>query len=233
MIKILLAEDELLLGKLIKEAIERMGYQVIWAHNGQDAYDAFVGQMPHLCVFDVMMPAINGFELAKMIRRRDAKIPILFLTAKSTVQDVVSGFESGGNDYLKKPFEIDELRLRIAELLKRTTDSETSTASQATKEPFQQIDLYTFNEIAQELSIGSEVIRLSFKESELLKNLLEYKNDVMPRKTVLVKLWGNDNIFNARTMDVYIARLRKYLRHDEQVSIINIRGFGYKLIIHS
>jgi DNA-binding response OmpR family regulator len=227
MATILLAEDEAVLGKLVKEALERKSFHVIWAKDGQEAYDLYCSHKPDLCILDVMMPAINGFVLAGMIRNLSADIPLLFLTARSETTDVIKGFESGGNDYLKKPFSLEELMLRIKELLRRSVQS---TSMSATSTEYLQIGKYQFSPITQLLRSDEESFKLSHKESELLKLLISYKNTLMPRKETLMELWGDDSFFNSRTMDVYIARLRKYLKHDPSLSIVNIRGFGFKLI---
>lgn len=227
MATILLAEDEAVLGKLVKEALERKSFHVIWAKDGQEAYDLYCSHKPDLCILDVMMPAINGFVLAGMIRNLSVDIPLLFLTARSETTDVIKGFESGGNDYLKKPFSLEELMLRIKELLRRNV--QLASASTASTE-YLQIGKYQFSPITQLLRSNEESFKLSHKESELLKLLISYKNTLMPRKETLMELWGDDSFFNSRTMDVYIARLRKYLKHDPSLSIVNIRGFGFKLI---
>jgi DNA-binding response OmpR family regulator len=227
MATILLAEDEAVLGKLVKEALERKSFHVIWGKDGQEAYDLYCSHKPDLCILDVMMPAINGFVLAGMIRNLSADIPLLFLTARSETTDVIKGFESGGNDYLKKPFSLEELMLRIKELLRRRVQP---TSAPIASTEYLQIGKYQFSPVTQLLRSDEESFKLSHKESELLKLLINYKNTLMPRKETLMELWGDDSFFNSRTMDVYIARLRKYLKHDPSLSIVNIRGFGFKLI---
>lgn len=227
MATILLAEDEAVLGKLIKEALERKSYDVIWAKDGQGAYDLYCAHKPDLCILDVMMPAINGFVLAGMIRNLSKDIPLLFLTARSETADVVKGFESGGNDYLKKPFSLEELMIRIKELLRRNHHV---VAESTTPTGYFQLGRYQFSPVTQLLRSDDASFKLSFKESELLRLLISYKNTLLPRKETLMQLWGDDSFFNSRTMDVYIARLRKYLKHDPSLSIVNIRGFGFKLI---
>lgn len=226
---ILLAEDEPILGKLVMEALEKKGYQVHWAKDGQEAFDSFRQQQPNICILDVMMPTINGFVLAGKIRNISDTVPILFLTARSETADVIKGFEVGGNDYLKKPFSIEELFLRIRELLKRSTQQSPLLTQELPKEK-SNIGQYEFDPVTQVLQWDSESIVLSHKETQLLQALLVHRNDLMPRREALMKIWGDDSFFNARTMDVYITKLRKYLRHDESVSIVNIRGLGFKLI---
>lgn len=222
--KILLAEDEPFLGKVIKESLEKKGYEVMHAADGKAAWNLFTANDFSLCILDVMMPYKDGFTLASQIREADAAIPVMFLTAKADIKDVTMGYASGGNDYLRKPFSLDELFLRVGELLKRSTQPESSTEEL-------KIGIYTFLPKRQEL-IGADkiAVKLSYKEVRLLELLLQHKNQVMDRKTTLVKLWGDDTIFTTRNMDVYITRLRKKLKNDPRVEILNIRGFGYKLI---
>ena len=226
--RILFAEDELILGKLVKEALEReSGFNVQWVKNGKEALEAFQAETPDICILDVMMPVMDGFKLAKAIRNENEQVPVLFLTARSQTADVVKGFESGGNDYLRKPFSVEELVVRVRELLRRTSKS----AQPATSSTNQyELGRYSFNPITQTLRSPEATFQLSGKENDLLKELVLQKNSLLERKEVLIKLWGDDNFFNARNMDVYIARLRKYLVHDPSLSIVNIRGYGFKLI---
>lgn len=229
---ILLAEDELVLGKLIKEALERKSFEVVWARNGQEAYDLYCAHRPDLCVLDIMMPVINGFVVASNIRALSKDVPILFLTARSETDDVIRGFEAGGNDYMKKPFSLEEFQLRVQELLRRNQQPATSGNSTVSIENFV-LGIYQFSPVSQVLKCDKETIKLSFKESELLNALISYKNSLMPRKEILLQLWGDDSFFHSRTMDVYIGKLRRYLKHDANLSIVNIRGFGFKLIEES
>jgi two-component system response regulator TrcR len=221
--KILLAEDEPFLGKVIKESLEKKGYEVVLAPDGKAAWSSFNSNEFSLCILDVMMPYKDGFALAVQIREANRKIPLMFLTAKADIADVEQGYASGGNDYLRKPFSLEELFLRVAELIKRNFEVE---------EPSHELKLgnYIFLPKRQELIEGSTAVKLSYKESRLLEMLLEHKNDVLDRKMALIKLWGDDNFFNTRNMDVYITRLRKKLQNDASITIVNIRGFGYKLI---
>lgn len=223
---ILLAEDEAVLGKLIKEAMESKGFSVQWAKNGSDALQAYKKEQPDICILDVMMPGIDGFTLAKQIRAINADIPILFLTARSQTSDVLKGYESGGNDYLRKPFSLEELYLRINELLRRV---KTTTGVEDIADEYK-IGKYTFLPQAQLLSMGNEKIKLSNKETLLLQELVIHKNKLMERRQTLIKIWGDDNFFNGRNMDVYIAKLRKHLAADKSLSIINVRGHGFKLV---
>ncbi len=219
-IKILLAEDEPSLGQIVKESLETRNFKVILCPNGNDAYDHYISDKPELLVLDVMMPLKDGFTLAKEIRAIDETIPILFLTAKSQVKDVVEGFEIGGNDYLKKPFSMEELIVRINALLKR---------SRAKSLDIQMGD-YLFNLPKQILVFDNNIEQLTHREAQLLWHLYEKRNQTLDRSFILKKLWGDDDFFNARSMDVFISKLRKKLKKDPSIQIINIRGFGYKMI---
>lgn len=219
---ILLAEDELALGQIVKESLESKGFEVLFCQNGEDALVLYNERKPDILVLDVMMPLKDGFTLAQDIRKSDMITPILFLTAKSQTKDVVNGFEIGGNDYLKKPFSIEELIVRINSLLKRI---------QIKKEVKHiEIGQYVFDHNKQKLHFKDQQESLTHRESELLYHLYLHKNDVLDRSFVLNKLWGNDDFFNARSMDVFITKLRKKLKQDDTVQIVNVRGYGYKLI---
>ncbi|TRW26504.1 response regulator transcription factor [Flavobacterium zepuense] len=221
---LLLAEDEPFLGKVVKESLEKKGYAVMLAPDGKQAWQLYTSFEFDMCILDVMMPYKDGFTLAAQIRQANPKIPLMFLTAKADIRDVTQGYASGGNDYLKKPFSLDELFLRVAELLKRASP-ENQPADEFT------IGSYSFSPKRQELKDSDgTIVKLSHKESQLLVLLLQNKNLVMDRKATLLKLWGDDNFFNTRNMDVYITRLRKKLHKDPAIEIVNIRGFGYKLI---
>jgi len=219
-IKILLAEDEPSLGLLIKESLITKNFEVILCPNGEDAYQKYKTEEPQILILDVMMPIKDGFTLAKEIRTEDETIPILFLTAKSQVKDVVEGFEIGGNDYLKKPFSMEELVVRINALLKR---------QKSRSKPIK-IGDYIFDFQKQELHFENSKEQLTHRESQLLWHLFIQKNQILERSIILKKLWGDDDFFNARSMDVFISKLRKKLKNDSSIQIINIRGFGYKLI---
>ena len=222
-VTILLAEDEPALGIIIKESLETRNFKVLLCENGEKAYDAYKTKLPELLVLDVMMPKKDGFTLAKEIRAIDDTIPIIFLTAKSQTRDVVEGFTIGGNDYLKKPFSMEELIVRINNLLNRTRLQKTT--------EILEFGHYTFNFPKQLLRFknGSD-IQLTHREAHLLFHLIKNKNQVLDRSLILNKLWGNDDFFNARSMDVFITKLRKKLSEDNTIQILNVRGFGYKLI---
>jgi DNA-binding response OmpR family regulator len=220
-IKILLAEDEPSLAMIIKESLETRNFEVDLYINGDEAFAAFQKLKYDILVLDVMMPKKDGFTLTKDVRKLDKKIPIIFLTAKSQTQDVVEGFTIGGNDYLKKPFSMEELIVRINALLDRnaTPTIETKTA----------IGLYIFDATKQTLLFDKKTIALTHRESALLELLLINKDEILDRSTILNTIWGNDDFFNGRSMDVFITKLRKKLDQDQNVKILNIRGFGYKI----
>ncbi|MCG1036093.1 response regulator transcription factor [Polaribacter sargassicola] len=221
-IKILLAEDEASLGMIVKESLETRNFTVFHAENGEEALDIYQKENVDILVLDVMMPKKDGFTLAKEIRQENKEIPIIFLTAKSQTSDVLEGFNNGGNDYLKKPFSMEELIVRIKSLLNRI---EIKPQTDAIK-----IGNYLFNYTKQTLTFLDVKQQLTSREAELLLHLHKKKNEVLDRTFILNKLWGNDDFFNARSMDVFISKLRKKLKNDANVKIINVRGYGYKLI---
>ncbi|WP_460219936.1 response regulator transcription factor [Psychroserpens sp. MEBiC05023] len=220
---ILLAEDEPALGQIIKESLETRDFHVLLCDNGETALQTYQNQNPELLVLDVMMPKKDGFTVAKDIRAIDNSVPIIFLTAKSQTKDVVEGFTIGGNDYLKKPFSMEELIVRINNLLNRTRVQKTSEMIQIGK--------YTFDFPKQLLYFDTHTQQLTHREAHLLFHLISNKNQVLDRSIILNKLWGNDDFFSARSMDVFITKLRKKLQNDEHIKIINVRGFGYKLVV--
>ncbi|MGY8910698.1 MAG: response regulator transcription factor [Flavobacteriales bacterium] len=221
-IKVLLAEDEASLGMIVKESLESRDFTVFHAENGEEAFEMYQTEKPDILVLDVMMPKKDGFTLAKEIRLENKGIPIIFLTAKSQTSDVLEGFNHGGNDYLKKPFSMEELIVRIKALLNRI---QLKTNVENIK-----IGEYAFNLTKQTLEFSSETEQLTHREAQLLFYLFEKKNAVLDRTFILNKLWGNDDFFNARSMDVFISKLRKKLKKDANIQILNVRGFGYKLI---
>jgi len=223
-IKLLLAEDEPALGQIIKESLETRNFEVLLCENGEIAYQQYMDETPEILVLDVMMPKKDGFTLAKEIREVDNKIPIIFLTSKSQTEDVVEGFSIGGNDYLKKPFSMEELIVRVHNLLQRTHLQKTS--------HMLRIGNFSFNFPKQSLQFQSEEpVKLTHREAHLLFHLIQNKNQVLERSFILNKLWGTDDFFAARSMDVFITKLRKKLKKDDQIQIINVRGFGYKLTV--
>lgn len=221
-IKILLAEDEVSLGMIIKESLETRDFEVIWCENGEEAFSQYRSESPELLVLDVMMPKKDGFTLVQEIRKIDQDIPVIFLTSKSRTEDVVEGFGLGGNDYLKKPFSMEELIVRIHSLLDRKKRRES-------KESIS-IGRYQFSLPKQKLTLDGAEYSLTHREAQLLFQLSENRNAVTDRSRILNQLWGDDDFFNARSMDVFISKLRKKLSQDESVEILNVRGFGYKLV---
>ncbi len=223
-ISILLAEDDLNLGFVISDQLKAEGYKVTLAIDGVDALKRFNEQVYHLCVFDVMMPKKDGFTLARDIRNINNEIPILFLTAKSMTEDKVEGFNAGGDDYLTKPFSVEELLLRIKSLLKRV-----NIRIDNPEEKIIQIGNFTFDTENLTLTIESDIKSLTKKEAQILKLLYKFKNQVMPREVILNTVWGQDDYFMGRSLDVFITKLRKYLREDDSIHIANIHGVGFKL----
>jgi DNA-binding response OmpR family regulator len=222
--KVLLLEDELQLAKIVCETLRKRDFTVTHMVNGVLGMEAIRKNDFDVCIVDVMMPFMDGFTFVEQMRKTDKQVPVLFLTAKSQTDDVIKGYEAGGNDYLKKPFSLEELILRLNELLRRKASTQTPQNTA--------IGQYTFNINKQELWFGGRLAcKLSHRENELLTLLIQQKNQVLDRKAVLLKLWGDDNFFNTRTMDVFITKLRKHLQQDPSVEIINIRGIGYKLIV--
>jgi DNA-binding response OmpR family regulator len=225
-IKILLAEDDTNLGSLLKEYLLAKKYDAELFENGELALEAYNKGSYDLCIFDVMMPKIDGFALAKEIRKVDEQIPIIFLTAKSLKDDLIEGFESGADDYLTKPFSMDELMLRIKAIMRRVGGDN----SKSTQMQFE-LGNYQFDAQKQLLKIDGEEKKLTTKESELLRLLCINQNALLDRNDALNEVWADDNYFNARSMDVYITKLRKHLKADERIQIINIHGKGFKLLI--
>ncbi len=225
-IKVLLAEDDENLGLLLKEYLIAKGYDTDLFPDGEMAYHGFMRNHYHLCLLDVMMPKKDGFSLAKDIRLVNADIPIIFLTAKNLKEDVIEGFKIGADDYMTKPFSMEELIFRIEAILRRV-----SSDVQTTDQTIFHIGRYTFDTRKQLLSIDDEEVKLTTKEAELLKLLATNANKILERNYALKAIWIDDNYFNARSMDVYITKLRKHLKEDPTVEILNIHGKGYKLIV--
>jgi two-component system, OmpR family, response regulator len=224
-IKVLLAEDDENLGSLLREYLIAKKYDTDWYPNGEEAYKNFVKRHYDLCVLDIMMPVKDGFTVAKEIRLTNAEIPIIFLTAKSQKEDILEGFKAGCDDYITKPFSMEELIYRIEAILRRTSKIGKFNAQQEFT-----IGEYLFNTEKQILKNGNQMQKLTTKETELLRLLCINKNSILERNFALKAIWIDDNYFNARSMDVYIAKLRKYLKDDPSVEIINIHGKGFKLL---
>lgn len=227
-IKILLAEDDTNLGNLLKEYLEAKNYTTSWAKNGKEGFEVFKKGTYDLCLLDVMMPLKDGFTLAKEIRAQNKSIPIVFLTAKSMKEDAIEGFTVGADDYITKPFSMEELLMRLNAILRRTKNQITADNSIKTFD----IGIYKFDYENQILANGKKVQGLTTKEGELLRLLCLHKNDVLDRNFALNAIWKDDNYFNSRSMDVFVTRLRKYLKDDPKVEIINIHGKGFKLLVN-
>jgi DNA-binding response OmpR family regulator len=224
MTKVLYAEDELFLGKIVKESLESRGFNVVMESDGGKVFDAFKKETPDICILDVMMPNKDGFEVADEIRNVNEEVPIIFLTAKTQTEDVVKGFTLGGNDYIRKPFSMEELIARINNVLRNKP--ETKPLSDMVT-----IGKFFFHTNRQTLNDGNEERKLSFRESQLLKLLYENRDKIIDRKDILNLLWGNDSFFNSRNLDVYITKLRNYLKEDPSLEIITIKGIGYRFVV--
>jgi two-component system, OmpR family, response regulator len=227
-INVLLAEDDPNLGMVLKTYLEAKGFDVHLTTNGEEAYQTFVKNNFDICLFDIMMPVKDGYTLAKEIRENDKKIPILFTTAKSMQQDVLDGFESGADDYITKPFSMEELLVRMKAIIRR---SHPELIGEHIQDNFT-IGKYTFEYTRQVLTFGDLSQKLTSKEADLLKLLCERKNDVLDRSYALTKIWNDDSYFNARSMDVYITKLRKYLKQDPEIELMNVHGVGFKLVVN-
>jgi DNA-binding response OmpR family regulator len=222
--KVLYVEDELFLAKIVSETLQSRGYDVILESDGGKAFDHFNKEKPDVCVLDIMLPNKDGFAIADQIRDKDAQVPIIFLSAKSQTNDVVNGFKVGANDYIRKPFSIEELIVRIENVLRHKT-----IPAEEVEEV--QIGRYTFNMKRQTLNHTHEQRKLSYRESELLKLLYENRDKIVQRSEILTLLWGSDSFFNSRNLDVYITKLRGYLKHDPAIEIITIKGVGYRFVM--
>lgn len=225
-ISILLAEDDSNLSTVLVDYLDMLGYKVTLCKNGQEAFAAFKKTHFDLCLLDVMMPKKDGFSLAEDIRKENDEIPIIFLTAKSLKDDRVKGFTVGCDDYITKPFSTEELSLRIKAILKRCTLRKRDGEGPAGNF---KIGKFTFDPMNMLLKSEEEEKHLTRKESALLKLLVEHRNQIMPRETALKRIWGGNDYFIGRSMDVFIAKLRKYLKSDPNITIVNVHGTGFKL----
>lgn len=222
---ILLCEDDENLGMLLREYLNAKGYSTDLCPDGDAGYKAFVKNRYDMCVLDVMMPKMDGFTLAQEIRQANAEVPIVFLTAKTLKEDVLAGFKIGADDYLTKPFSMEELTLRIDAILRRTHGKKPKESN------IYQVGRFTFDTQKQLLTIDDLQIKLTTKESELLALLCAHSGEILQRDFALKTIWTDDNYFNARSMDVYVTKLRKHLKADPSLEIKNIHGKGYKLIV--
>ncbi|MFO0495037.1 MAG: response regulator transcription factor [Flavobacteriia bacterium] len=223
-VKILLVEDDTSLGFVIADQLRLDGYHVTLCTDGADGFRRFNSEEFHLCIFDVMMPKKDGFSLARDIRKINEIIPILFLTAKSMTEDKVEGFKSGGDDYLTKPFSVEELQLRVNALLKRV-----NIVMKTADEAIIPVGAYNFDTLNFKLTHQRFEKTLTKKEAQILKILCKFKDQVVPRDVVLNAVWGQDDYFVGRSLDVFITKLRKYFKEDEHITISNIHGIGFKL----
>ncbi|MEO8416108.1 MAG: response regulator transcription factor [Ginsengibacter sp.] len=224
-IKILYIEDELFLAKIVKESLESRGFEVFPESDGSKALALYKKEKPDICVLDIMLPNKDGFAIADEIRNINADVPIIFLTAKVQTADVVQGFTIGGNDYIRKPFSMEELIMRVQNLLRNKNEPK-KIHSDAVN-----LGTYIFRLNRQLLCSGTEERRLTFRENELLKLLYENRDRIINRRDILNLLWGNDSFFNSRNLDVYITKLRSYLKNDPSLEIITIKGIGYRFVV--
>ena len=225
-IKILYVEDETFLGKIVFETLILRGFEVLMESDGKNVMQSFVSFSPDICILDIMLPNKNGFELASEIRIINNDIPIIFLTAKTQTEDVVKGFKTGANDYMRKPFSMEELIIRIENALRiKIVEKNKETVGPIS------IGHFSFDGNKQLLTINAEGKKLSYRETELLRYLLLSNNTVIQRKDLLNHIWGNDSFFNSRNLDVYITKLRGYLKDDPNLQIITIKGIGYRFVI--
>lgn len=223
--KVLYAEDELFLGKIVKESLESRGFKVAMEERGDKVVDLFKKTSPDICILDVMLPGKDGFAIADEIRQLNDMVPIIFLTAKTQTEDVLKGFSQGANDYIRKPFSMEELIVRIQNQLRANKE-----APQKINGGTLTIGKYTFQVNRQVLANDNEERKLSYRESELLKLLYENRDSIIDRRDILNLLWGNDSFFNSRNLDVYITKLRSYLKSDSSLEIITIKGVGYRFV---
>ena len=224
MIPILLIEDQVELCEILKDTLSLYGFDVTYALNGDDGYNEFISLDPKLIIIDIMMPGSDGFSAVKKIRLVNKDVPIIMLTAKPLTEDLVKAFDLGCNDFVRKPFAMEELIARIKSFAKVPGNAAGAAHN------IYQLGSFSLNASTHELTNDSKRFQLSYKEVELLKRLCEAKSTVVDRQDLLMELWGSDNVFNNKTMNVYISRLRNYLDSDKSVEILTIRGFGYKLI---
>ena len=221
-IKVLYVEDEPFLGRIVKESLESRDFEVTMLADGKQVNTTFEKAKPDICVLDIMLPYKDGYSIAQELRQLSPTMPIIFVTAKIQTEDLLKGFESGGNDYIRKPFSMEELIVRINNLLQLARQQKNTPLPENIT-----IGRYEFNPLRYELKIDSQVKKLSHREANLLGILLENRNGTASRKEILMRLWGDDSFFNSRNLDVYITKLRDYLKEDPAIEIITIKGVGY------
>ena len=225
-LKIFFCEDDENLGMLLREYLQAKGYVTDLFSDGEAGYKGFTKGKYDLCVLDVMMPKKDGFTLAQEIRALNPDIPVIFLTAKTMKEDIIQGYKLGADDYITKPFDSEVLLLKIKAILKRNEE-----LNKESENKEYHLSSYHFNPKLRQLIHNDNTQTLSPKENELLKMLAEHLNDLLPREQALKKIWGSDTYFNGRSMDVYIAKLRKYLKDDDKIEIVNIHGNGFRLVV--
>ncbi len=230
MTKVLYVEDEIFLAKIVKESLESRGYEVIHIDDGSCAMDAFRSQQVDICILDIMLPKLSGFDIAQNIREINKAIPILFLTAKDQPEDVIKGFEIGGNDYIKKPFSMKELILRIKNLL-QLTQNNLKESSMSEEIPIG--DMYRFSLSKMTLYDGEKHIQLSHKENQIVTLLSRHQNKTVLRQDILMAVWADDSFYNSRTLDVYIRKIRAHFSQDNRIQIVTLRGTGYRFMVES
>ncbi|ASU32023.1 response regulator transcription factor [Mucilaginibacter xinganensis] len=226
--KVLYVEDEPFLARIVSDGLKSSGYNVKLVYDGSLAMDEYHATRPDICILDIMLPSKDGYEIANELRVSDPHLPIIFLSAKALTEDIVKGFKSGGNDYLKKPFSMDELLVRMEALLKRPAGLKEGVQNEAAA-------IYNFGNcmldtVHQKLKTSAGEFALSFKEMALLEMMILHKNTVLERQSALLKIWGEDSYYNTRSMDVFMTHLRKLLKDEPDIQIINIRSIGYKFI---
>lgn len=226
--KVLYVEDETALGKIVKETIDKEGFNVVWETDGAKVMDHFNHFEPDICILDIMLPGIDGFEICQNINAKHPHIPIIFLTAKTNTNDVVKGFEAGGTDYIRKPFSIEELIVRINNQLniKRNTKNKSTDLNEKIH-----LGKYALYSKKYELETPFKTIRLSQRDMEVLSELLKNINHITDRKELLLKVWGDDSFFNSRNLDVYIRKLRDYFKEDPKIQIKTLKGKGYLFLV--
>jgi two-component system, OmpR family, response regulator len=226
MTRILFVEDDPNLGLLLKENLDNKGFETVWCKDGDEGVVTFSEQSFDICILDVMLPVKDGFTLSKEIRAVNQEIPIIFLTARSMHEDRIQGLEIGADDYMTKPFSTHELYLRINAILRRTQNKS------LVQDKVKKVGKYLFDHKKMTLTIGDDTRRLSSKEGELLQILIRHKDELVSRTVILNKVWGNDDYFSAKSMDVYISKIRKLLKDDPDIVILNAYGTGFKLIVN-
>jgi len=226
--KILYIEDEPFLGKIVKETLEKQDFRVLWKINGKEILHEVRSFEPDICVLDIMLPDVDGYQLCRQVRNRFPLIPVIFLTAKTETADLVRGFEAGGTDYMRKPFSIEELIVRIHNQLNLASGK-----NSGTRKPAEEITLgtYVFQADRCELMTPTRTIRLSHRDMEVISMLMNHAHQVVDRKTMLMTIWGDDSFFNSRTLDVYIRKIRGYFSEDSRIEIITMKGKGYLFLV--